>query len=603
MNEDNIIINHHKPWYKRKLFYFLIIGALIVGSVVYGQVKKANQLPVYETAKVTRGELIQTVDASGNVKSANELDLRFETSGRVGKIYKKTNDLVAAGDLIAELNLNELNANVAQASANVQRAQADLNKAQAGKTAEFISSLQARLAKAQADLEQVKLSSQLAIADAKSALNTAENNLKISQGGEDSQIVNDAYGDMLSLLLSAQNVLADGLTQADDILGVDNTLANDSFESALSILNSSKLNTAKTKYYVARASKGDADEAINNLSSSSGHNQIDLVSGLAEDALFSMKDLLFAVAEVLDNTPPVGGVTQASLSVLKTNIQTVRVSVSTKYTALVDQMQAIETAKNSYQSYQIAYDKTVVELDNAKNKAVANVAAYQALVDQARADWDDAKNPLREVDLASYRAALAAANASLAQTVANRNKARIIAPLAGTIGKNDLKIGEYISAQDAAIKLVSPHFEVKVDIPETDIVKITLGDAATITMDAFGSEVKFVGKVMEVQKGETLIQDVVYYSVTLSLEDDSQHEILNGMTANVIFYTENKESVLSIPSRAVRSGDAGKYVRILENGEVKDVPVKVGLRGDGGMVEVVEGLSEGQDVVLNTNGV
>ena len=100
----------------------------------------------------------------------------------------------------------------------------------------------------------------------------------------------------------------------------------------------------------------------------------------------------------------------------------------------------------------------------------------------------------------------------------------------------------------------------------------------------------------QVEKGETVIQDRLL-SLTLTLIM-VQREILNGMTANVVFNTETNENVLYIPQRAVLSKDGVKYVRVLENGEAKEAVVKLGLRGDGGLVEVSEGLSEGQEIVV-----
>jgi len=59
---------------------------------------------------------------------------------------------------------------------------------------------------------------------------TTENNLKLAQGGESSQIVDDAYENMTAFLQSTQNNLTSALTKADNILGIDNTYVNDKFE-------------------------------------------------------------------------------------------------------------------------------------------------------------------------------------------------------------------------------------------------------------------------------------------------------------------------------------------------------------------------------------
>ena len=132
--EQEIKTIKKKKWYRRKLFYILIVVSLLIMSVVYGQYKKANKPTTYETVKVERGALTQTVDASGNIESADELDLRFDVGGRIGKIYKQTNDKVKVGDITVEIELGELNGRVAQASASVNKAKANLDKVLAGET-------------------------------------------------------------------------------------------------------------------------------------------------------------------------------------------------------------------------------------------------------------------------------------------------------------------------------------------------------------------------------------------------------------------------------------------------------------------------------------
>jgi len=97
---------------------------------------------------------------------------------------------------------------------------------------------------------------------------------------------------------------------------------------------------------------------------------------------------------------------------------------------------------------------------------------------------------------------------------------------------------------------------------------------------------------------------VVYYKVTVSMEDNSEDEfnILNGMTANVVFYTESKDNVLYIPQRTIRADEENKkYVLVLKNNKAEKVYVGTGLRGDNGLIEITSGLEEGQEVIVREN--
>ncbi|MFH0857743.1 MAG: efflux RND transporter periplasmic adaptor subunit [Candidatus Magasanikbacteria bacterium] len=593
--ENATKIPKKKPFWKRFWFYAALVLFFIISSIAFAKYRESKKPLQYETAKVEKGTLVQTVDATGNVNSANELDLRFEMNGTIKAIYKNTNAQVKKGDVIAELSAGDLEASVARASAQVTKAKADLNKQIAGDTTAYLSGLEAQLAKAKADLSQIEATNSKVVSNAESDLKNAENNLKLSEGGEQSQIVQDAYQDLKSLLFTIQDGISSGLTEADNILGMDNKLVNDEFETYLGISNVQTKSIAENRYYTAKNAKNSLDTSIGNLTT---NNTLDTTANQASSALLSMKDLLIAVSNLLDSTLPVGNLSITELSTYKTDIQTERTNISTQYTNLINQIQAVSTAKNSYTTYKIAYDKALLELTNIQRKTDADKLAYEALVRQAEANYNDAKNPPREVDLATYRAMLLSAQADLQQAISNRNKAKLTAPTDGVIGKMERKIGEYVSSQDIVAKLLSPHFEVKVDIPETDIIKITLGDTVTVTLDAFGEDVKFEAKVDEIEKGETIIQDVVYYTVTVTLTDTKEYEILNGMTADAIFYTAKKENVLFIPQRVVRSEGTNKYVRVLENNISKDIPVTLGLRGDGGMVEILSGLTEGQDVII-----
>ncbi|HRH23750.1 MAG TPA: efflux RND transporter periplasmic adaptor subunit [Candidatus Magasanikbacteria bacterium] len=535
-----------KRWYKKKSVYIVGIIALLIGGGVFANSLKQKQVPLYETVVVEKGSLTQTVDASGNVESADELDLRFESSGRIAKVYTEINKEVRAGTLLADLNLSEVNARIGEASAGVGQAQANLS--------------------------QIKAAAQDAITNAEAAVEKALINLKLSEGGADSQIVRDAYNDAFALIVQIQASVSQAITAADNILGIDNEFANDAYEPQLAAEKLSALVDARNQYIRATADQDALDLKANTLSLGSSQADIDASIIVANKALISTKDLLYQVSEVLNASPTVGRLTQTLLDGFKSSISSERASITAKLTTLISQGQEIQSAKNSYTTNNLAYEQAKQNLINAKNKAAADVVAYEASIRQSQA--------------------------SVGAAVATRNKSRIIAPIAGKVAKVAFKSGEFVTSQDVVIKLVSPRFEVKVDIPETDIVKIATGVSTTVTLDAYGTDVKFTGVVTEIESGETVIQDVVYYKVTVVLEEKPEYQILNGMTADVVFFTENKDNVLFIPQRAIRSEDSKKLVRVLENGQVREVEVETGLRGDDGLIEIVSGLEAGQEIVI-----
>jgi len=534
-----IIKTKKSIWKSWKFYVPLAIVLLLIVGFAYASYRKNNQAPVYNTVKVERGDLKQSVEATGQIESVNALALRLETSGTLEAVKVKEGDKVRAGALLANLRLGELNAAVMQADAN-------LNQKLAGATTEYIAQLEAALDKAKADL-----------ASAEGAV----------PGVETSKLVQDAYDDALANLQSVQVIISSALTAADNILGVDNVFANDTFESLLSTIYPDKLTLAKAKYLNVKLLKNNFDSAINILNKNASHTEIDQALEQSKDIMLSMKDLLFLVSGVLDNTLPGNNLSSSALDTLKSNIQTVRTSIANKYVVLVDEEHAIETARSSYFS-------------------------YEALVTKAIAALKDAQNPPREVDVAYYRATLAAAAAS-------RDKAILRAPIDGVIAKVNKKRGEFVSSADVVVEMLSPHYEIKVDIPETDVSKLKVNDAVSITLDAFGDDVKFSGKIVSIDPASTEVQDVVYYKVQISL-DDTDKPIKHGMTANVVIATASVSNALLIPSRAIRANETGeKYVRVLMNGQEIQKPVRVGLKGDGGQVEIISGLNVDDEIIVS----
>lgn len=583
--------------FKRKSFYIIIvIILLVIVGVAYGKYRQANKPVEYETAEVKRGDVTRTVEATGKVQSATDLSLRFETAGTVALVKVNEGGKVKSGDLIASLNLSALNAAVAEAEAN-------LKQKLAGSTTEELNSLKAAVDSAQAALNKAKADGLASVAAAEASLETAKANLKLAEGGDESKIVTNAYDSTVALLQKTLYVLTDALTQADNILGIDNTIANDDFEKYLSTKDNNKISLANQYYLVAKDSKTKANNLVLPLTTASNHSDVDKALVQTETALSDMNKLLAAVSDTLEATVPVGTLTQTSLDAKKTIIASSRSLVTTQYTSLISQKQTIIDAKNSYTTYKIAYDKAVKDLSNTKDSVNSNTSSLAAAFDQAKANYQNKLNPPREVDVAYYRAALA-------QAAANRDKAILLAPMDGVITKVNKKKGEYVAAAEVMTQMVSPHYEIEVDVPETDIAKVVLNNEVSYTLDAFGDNYKFKGKVFSLDPKSTEIQDVVYYKIKITINDSDiknnsvGKEIKPGMTANVTINTDAQglfKNVIHLPTRAVlTAADGSKYVRVLKSdSEITTTTVQLGSRVDNGQVVISSGLRGGEKVVLS----
>lgn len=99
--------------FKKKATWFIIaVIILIVGGVIYS--KSRSPKIEYTTENVRKGDLARTVSATGTLKSRQEADLAFETSGRVSKVYVKVGSQVKKGQVLSVLDQREAVSSVRQ---------------------------------------------------------------------------------------------------------------------------------------------------------------------------------------------------------------------------------------------------------------------------------------------------------------------------------------------------------------------------------------------------------------------------------------------------------------------------------------------------------
>ena len=69
------------------------------------------------------------------------------------------------------------------------------------------------------------------------------------------------------------------------------------------------------------------------------------------------------------------------------------------------------------------------------------------------------------------------------------------------------------------------------------------------------------------------------------------------MTADIVIKTAEKENVLMIHKNAIQKNGKPKVI-VHDNGKTEERAVEIGLEGEGNMVEIISGLSEGDEVVI-----
>lgn len=252
-------------------------------------------------------------------------------------------------------------------------------------------------------------------------------------------------------------------------------------------------------------------------------------------------------------------------------------------------------------------DKVVVGQKIAKiNDAVAKAQLNESMIalqiqqeqlDLKRRKWDTYKPEEKE----AAKLAVESARATIWTIQKLLKKNIVYAPTDGMIIKKYLEVGEMASMTTPIVTISGEKgFEIEADIPESDIDKVKIGQRGEATFDAFDSDEIFYFTVSEIEPAATVILDVVYYKVNFKMEKEDSR-IKSGMSTDIDILTSERKNVLSVSNQAVKNDEGNKYVEVLKIIDEKKVTerkdVKVGLRGDNGMTEIISGLSEGDEVV------
>lgn len=225
--------------------------------------------------------------------------------------------------------------------------------------------------------------------------------------------------------------------------------------------------------------------------------------------------------------------------------------------------------------------------------AQEDVKIQDETIDLNRRHWDDLKpeeKAIYKATVRKYKAIAGAAQQQLAKT-------RMYSPMEGIVTSVDMDEGEIATMNTAVITVMKEGvFEIEANVPEADIAKVALGQNVQLTFDALSLKDIFNGKISFIYPASTVIQDVVFYKVKIQL-DSIDPRLKPGMSCDVDINTFEKNNVLIVPSRAVKT-NGGNYVEILkEDNTVERKNVEIGTDGDDGLVEIKSGISEGDKVI------
>jgi macrolide-specific efflux system membrane fusion protein len=172
----------------------------------------------------------------------------------------------------------------------------------------------------------------------------------------------------------------------------------------------------------------------------------------------------------------------------------------------------------------------------------------------------------------------------------------ILAPVDGQVIERGFVEGQTIQS-GKALFVMADRLVVRARVDESDIAKISVGQSAQVSADAFPDK-PFKGIVKLIDYQSKVVANVSAYTVELE-PDGADPGLRSGMTAKVDFVSDERRDVLMLPVAAVGDSKGTKAdLRVRTPSGEKLVSASLGL-SDGSNIEVSSGLSAGDEVVVD----
>ncbi len=495
----------------------VVVGAGIAYTV-YTNGKAKEELLTVEPAR-----FLQEVSISGKVVAGQEVDLGFAQGGRVERVTVAVGDRVNAGDVLAEVENDDIVALVAQREATLEAEQAVLASLKSGTRPEEVAIAEADVRAKEAALRQA---AQAIVDEIQDAYTTVDDAVRVQV---DQFMTNGGSAPQVSFTIPSSQTelsLENGRREMESVL----------------------------------------DDWAQDVASISAQSDLTVALRISKERLSKVSGFLLIANSAVNQGGANGTVTQAELDSYAVDVGLARSSVNAATGALT-------TAETAWINAGTAVTSSEKNLTLKRAGATADdIRAQEARILAARASVDDARAQLR--------------------------KTRILAPFRGVVTVVDAKVGAVAQANASSVSLQSTgDYSIESYVPEINIALLAPLDTARVTLDAYGTETVFLATLTSIDPAETIKDGVSTYRALFNFTEVDAR-VKAGMTANVIVVTDDRAGVIQIPQRIVTSRDGAKYVQLKVGESYVERVVETGGVSSGGNIEIVSGLSVGEQVVL-----
>lgn len=251
---------------------------------------------------------------------------------------------------------------------------------------------------------------------------------------------------------------------------------------------------------------------------------------------------------------------------------------------------------------QVAAGSMLIRLDDVVQKADVEAARTQAELARtnlARAQGLTNRGVSTSAALDQTQATAQAAEAQLARAQAVLDQRQVSAPFAGTIGLSRVEIGQYIQPGTiiATLQDIST-MRVDFSLPEQNLPKLSIGQKIEVRIE--GQDETFTGALTGIDPRVDPATRLVALRGSIT---NPQGRLTPGQFVRISVILPTEEGIIALPQTALSTSLYGDYVYLVrpteadaEQLQVAQVFVQAGRRS-GGVVEIVEGVSPGDQVV------
>ena len=560
---------------KKRLIIGIGVLAAAAGSiVVLGQQAQQGQvIPQVEVVKAVRGDIQQTVEASGTVVSEEEKTYFSPANAKVQEVSAEEGKVVKAGTKLVKFNLKDLQREEKKASMNLESGKLDMqntinksNKAvqkqrdaqgnaaalkqQVEDQKNYVASLKAQIVQATAD------------AQARAAQEAARQEAEAQAAKQaQQQEIQRQYAEAMTVY--ENETLPDYQARLEEL--------NNKASQALSSYNQAE-NTYQMAFQVWTADPNDENTAaLSQAEELRSEAQIELQN--AQTAYEDYKKMQPAPPQQEDFSSDVPGTEFVS-----DGTELADGASGTEAGSSVSSVTA-DTSQLEAALEQASSDLAELQSELASQEAVAETDP--AAVTEEEKEKMEISNNLSELDQMS------------AQELVEEAKKGISADFNGVISGVSVVEGATVTQGTELFTLQNTdRVDVDVNISKYDYDKIEKNQKAEITLagETYQGTVREISHIAaQNEKGATQIP------VKVKIDNPDENVFL-GVDAKVTIQAKKAEDVIMLPAEVVNIGKEGSFCYVLEDGVIARKNVATGLSSDD-YTEILSGIGEGEAVI------